>query len=105
MRLKVNDQVMVTSGNHKGEKGRIKKILRDSDRVIISGVNLSKKHVRPSKDHPQGGRIDIEGTIAMSAVMPYDAQADKATRVRIAKVDGKKVRVSVVNGGEYGERY
>ena len=73
--------------------------------MIISGVNMRKKHVKPSQENPQGGRIEEEGPIAISNVMPYSEKAE-ASRVRVEKTDdGKKQRVLKACGSEYGERY
>ena len=66
--VRVGDQVVVISGDHKGKKGVVKKILRDKDRIIIQGVNLIKKAVRKSQKYPEGGIIETEGTIHISNV-------------------------------------
>ena len=106
MHIKKNDKIIVTSGNSKGEKGRIKEVLRDKGRVIITGVNVRKKHVKPSQENPQGGRIDVETPIAISSVMPYSEKMDCPSRVSIKTTeDGKKIRVLKKCGSEYGEKY
>lgn len=106
MRIKKNDYVVVVAGNSKGEKGHVKTVLTEKSSVIISGVNMRKKHVKPSQENPQGGRIEEEGPIAISNVMPYSEKAEKASRVKVIKTDdGKKQRVLVACGTEYGERY
>lgn len=106
MHIKKNDYVVVISGNHKGEKGRVKQVFLKSNRVIISGINIRKKHVKPSQEHPQGGRIDLEAPIALSSVLPYSEKADAPSRIRIARTDdGKKIRVLKKCGSEYGEKY
>jgi large subunit ribosomal protein L24 len=106
MRIKKNDYVVVVAGNAKGEKGHIKTVLTEKNSVIISGVNMRKKHVKPSQENPQGGRIEEEGPIAISNVMPYSEKAEKPSRVRIEKTDdGKKQRFLKACGSEYGERY
>lgn len=105
MHIKRNDTVMVVAGNHKGEKGRVKKILKKKNRVIVAGVNIRKKHVKPSQENPQGGRIDVEGSISMSNVQPLNEKTGKPGRVKVQKLeDGKKVRVFKDNT-EFGERY
>jgi len=106
MRIKKNDYVVVVAGNAKGEKGHVKTVLTENNRVIVSGVNMRKKHVKPSQANPQGGRIEEEGPIAISNVMPYSEKAKKPSRVKIVKMDdGKKQRVLKVCGSQYGERY
>ncbi len=106
MTIKKNDYVIITAGNAKGQKGRVKEVFGERGRVLVSGVNLRKKHIKPSQENPQGGRIEEEAPIAISNVMPYSEKEDCASRVRVSKTDdGKKVRILVKCGSEYGERY
>jgi large subunit ribosomal protein L24 len=106
MKVKKNDYVIVTAGNAKGEKGHVKEVLKDAGRVIIANVNMRKKHVKPSQQNPQGGRIEQEAPISISNVMAYSEKADAPSRVSIVKSeDGKKIRVLKKCGSEYGERY
>lgn len=106
MRLKRNDQAIVIYGNSRSKKGRIKGFTSDGERVFVSGVNLRKKHVKPSKENPQGGRVEKEGSIAASSVAPFCAACEKATRLRVKNVeDGKKIRVCAKCGADYGEKY
>jgi large subunit ribosomal protein L24 len=106
MKIKKNDYVIVTAGNAKGEKGHVKQVLQEKGRVIIANVNMRKKHVKPSQQNPQGGRIEEEAPIAISNVMPYSEQSGVASRIKIVTADdGKKVRVLKKCGSEYGERY
>lgn len=65
-----NDLVAVMSGNEAGKTGRIMKVLREKDRVIIKGINLVYKHTKPSQKNPQGGRIQKEASIAVANVLP-----------------------------------
>ena len=92
-RLKVGDQVVVTSGNHKGEKGKIARIDYERGRVIVEGVNLVKRHMRATPQQA-GGIVQIPAPIAISNVQPIDPQTGKPTRVRFQERDGKKVRVA-----------
>ncbi|MFN0010809.1 MAG: 50S ribosomal protein L24 [Phycisphaerales bacterium] len=99
MHVKKGDQVMVTSGSHKGKTGRIKEVLTKHDRVIIEGLNLRTKHVRPSRTSPQGGIMTREAGIHISNVSPV--VDGKPTRVRfVVKKDGSKVRVAARGGAE-----
>jgi len=66
--IKTGDEVAVISGSHKGKKGTVKKVLREKSRVIIDGVNILKKAVRKSPKHPEGGIIEIPGSIHISNV-------------------------------------
>ncbi len=61
MRLKTGMSVRVISGNHKGKEGKILRVIKDKERVIIEGVNLIKKHTRPTQENPKGGVIELQG--------------------------------------------
>ena len=63
MRLKTGMSVRVISGNHKGKEGKILRVIKDTERVIIEGVNLIKKHTRPTQENPKGGIIEREGSL------------------------------------------
>jgi large subunit ribosomal protein L24 len=94
-RLKVGDLVQVISGKHKGKQGRVTKILKDEDRVVVEGVNVVTRNQRPTPRMPEGGRVQKEAPLHASKVMPIDPGTGKPTRVKI-KVgeDGKKTRVA-----------
>ena len=94
-RLQRGDTVVVISGKYKGKQGRIKKVLVDDDKVIIEGINLVKRHMRPNARNQQGGIIEKEAPLWASKVMPIDPKTKKPTRVKI-KVDenGQKARVA-----------
>ena len=62
MRLKTGMSVRVISGNHKGKEGKILRVIKDRERVIIEGVNLIKKHTRPTQENPKGGIIAVSYT-------------------------------------------
>ena len=98
MRLKTGDKVIVITGSNKGKEGIIKKVLRDSDKVIVEGVNIVKKHQKPSNSNPNGGVIDTEAAINASNVMLIDPSTNEPTRVGYKFVDGKKVRVAKKSG-------
>ena len=98
-RIKKDDQVVVISGRDKGTRGRVLKVLRETNKVIIEGVGRVKKHQKPTQQNPQGGIIEKELPIHLSKVMLLDTKVDKPTRVRAGKdADGKKVRVTVKSG-------
>ena len=91
MNLKRNDLVVVTSGVHAGKQGRVLRVLRDTNQVIVQGVNRKYKHLRRSQKNPQGGRIQKEAPIHISKVLPFDAGAGKGRRVRFeAKTEGAR---------------
>jgi large subunit ribosomal protein L24 len=98
-RIRKDDEVIVISGRDKGTRGRVLKVLRDKDKVIVEGVGRVKKHQKPNQQFQQGGIIEKELPIHVSKVMLLDSKADKPTRVRAGKdSDGKKVRVTVKSG-------
>ena len=94
-RIKKGDTVMVISGDKKGTRAKVLSVDPGKETVIVEGVNVVTKHVRPSQMNPQGGRLRVERPIHISKVMPIDAKAGKPTRVGYKVVKGKKVRVSV----------
>ncbi|WP_054669367.1 50S ribosomal protein L24 [Calditerricola satsumensis] len=99
MHVKTGDLVMVIAGKDKGKKGRILKAFPKKQRVLVEGVNLVKKHVRPSPDNPQGGIITVEAPIHVSNVMPIDPKTGQPTRVGYKILEnGKKVRIAKKSG-------
>lgn len=99
LHVKTGDLVMVIAGKDKGKKGRILKAFPKKQRVLVEGVNLIKKHVRPSPDNPQGGIITKEAPIHVSNVMPIDPKTGQPTRVGYKILEnGKKVRIAKKSG-------
>ncbi|KRM78778.1 50S ribosomal protein L24 [Lapidilactobacillus dextrinicus DSM 20335] len=98
MFVKTGDQVKVISGKDKGKEGKVLKVLTKKDRVIVEGVNVTKKHTKPSNTDPQGGIKDQESAIHVSNVMLIDPSTNQPTRVGYQVIDGKKVRVSKKTG-------
>jgi large subunit ribosomal protein L24 len=86
MRIRRNDQVIVISGDDRGKKGRVLKVLGEKQRVIVEGVNLIKRHTRPSQRNPQGGIIEKEAPIHASNVMLLDPRQGVPTRVGIQRI-------------------
>lgn len=104
-RVQRGDLVVVISGKYKGKQGRIKKVLVGDDKVIVEGVNVVKRHMRPTPMAPEGGILEKEAPIWSCKVMPVDPQTGKATRVRI-KVDenGTKTRIAKSGAAIVAER-
>ena len=105
MRIKKGDKVQVITGAYKGTIGEVKAAFPKEDKVIVEGVNMVKKHLRPTQQNPDGGIIEKEAKIHVSNVMLYDEKNKQASRVKYTtKVnkDGKeeKVRVYVKSGAE-----
>lgn len=92
-RLRKGDQVVVISGDDKGKQGKIVRVLRERNTVVVEGVNRTKRHVKSLPDRP-GGIMEVDAPIAASKVMPIDSQSGKPTRVRYQVVDGKKTRIA-----------
>ncbi len=97
-RLQRGDTVVVISGKYKGKQGRVKKVLLDDDKVIIEGINLVKRHTKPSPRSQQGGIIEKEAPMHACKVMPLDPQTNKPTRVKI-KVDENGLKMRVAKSG------
>ncbi|GBG95367.1 50S ribosomal protein L24 [Ligilactobacillus salitolerans] len=98
MFIKRNDKVKVIAGKDKGKEGEVLKAIPTKDRVIVKGVNIVKKHQKPTNDNPNGGIIEVEAPIHVSNVMLIDPSNNEATRVGFKVEDGKKVRVSKKTG-------
>lgn len=98
-KIKKGDHVIVIAGKDKGRKGEVKKVFTKESRVIVSGVSLVKRHMRPSQADPEGGIKQFEAPIHVSNVAHIDPKDGGATRVgfKILK-DGKKVRVAKKSG-------
>ncbi|MHC4995525.1 MAG: 50S ribosomal protein L24 [Planctomycetota bacterium] len=93
------DEVVVTTGVNKGKTGKVLSVDVQEGRVVVEGVNVHYKHVRPNQNNPQGGRVQMEMPIHISNVMPVSPSAGKGTRVRFeTREDGSKVRVAVKGG-------
>jgi len=92
---------MVIAGNDRGRTGEVLRVLPDKDRVIVEGINRRFRHVRPSRENQQGGRLEKEISIHISNVQPVSPSTGKPTRVRFqTRDDGAKVRVAVKGGDE-----
>jgi large subunit ribosomal protein L24 len=107
--IRRDDQVIVISGDHRGEKGRVLRVVPEKGLVVVQGVNMVYKHARPSRRNPQGGRIRKEMPIHISNVQPIDPKSGKGTRVRFQTETDKqgnvvrKARIAKRSGTELGE--
>ena len=98
-RLKKDDVVVVVAGRDKGRQGRVLKVIPETGRVLVEGINVVKRHTRPTPQNPEGGIIEKEMPVHQSNVMLWDSKEEKPTRVRYrVEEDGSKVRVSVKSG-------
>jgi len=100
-RLQTGDSVIVIAGKDKGKKGKVMRLFPETDKVIVEGVNLVKRHMKPNPRMQQGGILEREQPFAASNVMLVDPKTGKGTRVRVKTDDkGKKIRVAVKSGEE-----
>ena len=94
--------VEIIAGDHKGATGRVLHVYPEKSKVVVQGHNIVKKHVRPSRRNPQGGRISIEQPIHISNVLPVNPKSSKGSRVRYQlSKDGTKKRMAA-DGTEIG---
>ena len=85
MKIKVGDKVKVITGTNKGKEGKVSKVLREENRVIVEGINIVKKHVKPGRTNETGGILETEAPIHISNVKVIDKETKKE-----AKKDSKK---------------
>lgn len=99
MKIKKNDMVMVISGNDRGKTGKVLKVFPKNNRVIIEGINIRKRHTKPSQKNPQGGIMEKEASINASNVMMLDPKSNEPTRlgaqIILDEKSGKKKRARV----------
>ena len=100
LHIKKGDNVVVLSGDDKGVKGEVIAVSPEEGKVIVKGVNIIHKHVKPRRQGETGGIIDAEGAIYASKVALYCSKCGKGVRVKMKDVDGKKVRVCAKCGQE-----
>lgn len=99
MQIRRGDRVKVISGNHKGEEGTVVRVDPEKNRVVVQGVNVRKRHRKPSQINPEGGIVSFEAPIHASNVMLLDPSTGEPTRVRRQVAEGgEKQRVAVRSG-------
>ena len=100
LKVKKNDQVLVISGRDKGKRGRVIEVLTKKGKVMVEGVGMVKKHVRPNRQRGiAGGIVERESAIQVSNVLVLDPATRKPTRVGFQVLqDGRKVRVAKKTG-------
>lgn len=98
LHIKTGDTVKVIAGNEKGKSGTVKQVLTTKDRVIIEGLNIVKKHIKPSATNPNGGIENVEAGIHISNLQLVDPKSGETTRVGKKVVDGKLQRFSKKSG-------
>ena len=93
-KIRKGDQVIVLAGRDKGKRGTVT-LRKDDSHVIVEGINLVKRHMRPTPRNPSGGILEREQPIHACKVMPVDPKTGKGTRVKFKTLEnGKKVRIA-----------
>lgn len=101
LHIKKGDMVIVNAGNHKGEKGKVLRVLVKDQRAVVEGINMVSKSTKPSAQHPQGGIIKQEAPIHISNLNVVDPKTGKGTRIgRRIGANGKLVRYAKKSGEE-----
>ena len=93
LKIKTGDTVRVIAGDHKGSEGKIIKVLLEKNKAIVEGVNMVKKHMKPSAQSPQGGIVEKEASIQISNLSLLTSKGE-TTRIGYKMEEGKKVRFS-----------
>lgn len=93
LKIKSGDTVQVIAGDHKGSEGKVLKVLKDKNKAIVEGVNLVKKHTKPSAQNPQGGIVEKEASIHISNLSLLTGKGE-TTRVGFRMDGDTKVRFS-----------
>ena len=101
LHVKTGDTVVVLSGDDKGVRGEVIAVSPEEGKVIVKGVNIIHKHVKPRRQGESGGIIDAEGAIYASKVALYCSDCKKGVRVKHTVVDGKKIRVCAKCGKKF----
>jgi len=95
IRIRKGDTVRVVRGNNRGQEGTVIRVDQAKDRVVVEGVNMRKRHRRPTQQEPEGGITSFEAPVHVSNVMLLDPEDRTPTRVRIRRnEDGSKERVA-----------
>ena len=90
MKIKVGDNVRVITGSNKGKEGKVLKVLRDENRVLVDGVNIIKKHVKPNRANETGGILEVEAPIHLSNVKVLGKETKKEVKETKTKKTSKK---------------
>ena len=93
MRVKKGDTVKVLSGNDKGKTGEVLEILPKTNKIVVKGINIIKKHTKPRKQGEEGGILSMEGAIHVAKVNVVCPKCGKATKIGYSEEKGEKVRV------------
>lgn len=100
MKFKKGDSIIVIAGKHKGETGKIARVIRESGRVIVDGVHKIKRHTKPKTRTDKGQIVEREASFNASNVMIVDPKSGMRSRIGSKVVDGKNVRIAKKSGQE-----
>ena len=93
MRIKKGDTVQVLAGNDKGKTGEVLEVIPKDSKIVVKGINVRKKHIKPRKQGEEGGKIPVECAIDSSKVNVVCPKCGKTTRIEYKVEDNKKVRI------------
>lgn len=104
MKIREKDKVKVITGKDKGKIGTVLRVLKEENRVLVEGVNMVKRHVKPGTVSKEGGIVSIEKPIDISNVMYYSEKLQRPVRIAFKNIEGKKYRVARKTGEVLDER-
>ena len=94
MKLKIGDNIIVIAGKDKGKTAKVLRVLNDSGKALVEGVNLVKKHMRRTRDDQKGGVVQMERPVSLSNIMPFCKSCDRPVRVSFSlAADKTKLRL------------
>jgi large subunit ribosomal protein L24 len=100
MKINKGDNVIVIAGKNKGQKGLVTSVIKETNKVIVGGINKVKKHIKAKSKDTKGSMIEIEMPINVSNVMVIDPKTGTGTRIAKKKIAGKTVRIAKKSGQE-----
>lgn len=98
MHIKKGDKVQVIAGKDKGSQGTVIQVISNKNKVVVEGINIVKRHTKPSQNNPDGGIKEVEAPIHASNVLPLDPKEKVPTRIGYKIVNDKKVRYAKKSG-------
>ena len=101
-RIRKDDMVMIRSGADRGKTGKVLAVYPDKEQVLVEGINVKWKHIRPSERNRRGGRIQKPAPLPLGKVQPIDPATNKGCRVKFVVRDGQKQRVAAKTGSDLG---
>jgi large subunit ribosomal protein L24 len=103
MLIRKGDVVRVVTGDDKGSTGKVLRVLKDENKLVVEGINRVYRHLKPSRRNPQGGRLSKEMPVDVSNVMLIDPSSNKPTRIGVRILaDGSKERYAKRSGASLG---